>query len=316
MISFPPGSVVAATGPIRTPPGKLVLSPTRRSVPVPILCGCPHAPERTCNCGVHSCGVSRGESLRSCGVGCSDSADCGNGNRSSGDGWSTSSSSACIRRVREVRRVRRRLLPPLSASVPGTVVRGVTAEIEVRNVNRALCCQRISRVDLYSAIASESATGVHHKSTRGFRTPPLNTTSLSAAPSWLSPLTTSTPALIEITPAKTLAALVSVSRSVPSLINPLPPAIGALIVTGALAPARSRGTRGLSWCSFEQFDVGHARGSSHGTSRIFRLNYADERFVRMAMASDVAWREARGRARGAPRRAGGLPRPGEEVATG
>jgi sarcosine oxidase len=41
----------------------------------------------------------------------------------------------------------------------------------------------------------------------------------------------------------------------------------------------------------EQFRLGHVRGSSHGTSRIFRLNYPDERFVRMAMAADAAWRE-------------------------
>ncbi len=41
----------------------------------------------------------------------------------------------------------------------------------------------------------------------------------------------------------------------------------------------------------EQFGLAHTRGSSHGTSRIFRLNYPDERFVRMAMAADTAWRE-------------------------
>jgi sarcosine oxidase len=41
----------------------------------------------------------------------------------------------------------------------------------------------------------------------------------------------------------------------------------------------------------EQFDVGHDRGSSHGTSRIFRLNYAEERFVRLAGTADAAWRE-------------------------
>jgi sarcosine oxidase len=41
----------------------------------------------------------------------------------------------------------------------------------------------------------------------------------------------------------------------------------------------------------EQFERGHARGSSHGTSRIFRLNYPDERYVRMAQAAREAWRE-------------------------
>jgi len=41
----------------------------------------------------------------------------------------------------------------------------------------------------------------------------------------------------------------------------------------------------------DRFARGHVRGSSHGTSRIFRLNYPDERFVRMASAADTAWRE-------------------------
>jgi sarcosine oxidase len=41
----------------------------------------------------------------------------------------------------------------------------------------------------------------------------------------------------------------------------------------------------------ERFELGHARGSSHGTSRIFRLNYPDERFVRLARAASSAWRE-------------------------
>jgi sarcosine oxidase len=41
----------------------------------------------------------------------------------------------------------------------------------------------------------------------------------------------------------------------------------------------------------ERFDLGHAHGSSHGTSRIFRLNYPDEQFVRMAQAAADAWRE-------------------------
>jgi len=68
-----------------------------------------------------------------------------------------------------------------------------------------------------------------------------------------------------------------------------------IVVVGAgitgVATARALAGYPGSVVVLEQFDVGHARGSSHGTSRIFRLNYADERFVRMAMASDVAWRE-------------------------
>src|SRR5688500_3166968 len=41
----------------------------------------------------------------------------------------------------------------------------------------------------------------------------------------------------------------------------------------------------------ERFELGHDRGSSHGTSRIFRLNYPDERYVRMAQAAGQAWRD-------------------------
>ena len=41
----------------------------------------------------------------------------------------------------------------------------------------------------------------------------------------------------------------------------------------------------------ERFELGHPHGSSHGTSRIFRLNYPDERFVRLASAASAGWRE-------------------------
>lgn len=39
----------------------------------------------------------------------------------------------------------------------------------------------------------------------------------------------------------------------------------------------------------EQFGFGHAEGSSHGGSRIFRLVYGDARYVRMAVAAGEAW---------------------------
>ena len=65
--------------------------------------------------------------------------------------------------------------------------------------------------------------------------------------------------------------------------------IGAGIVGAATAHALSE--RAGSVLLLEQFELGHARGSSHGTSRIFRLNYPDERFVRLAQAADEAWRE-------------------------
>lgn len=65
--------------------------------------------------------------------------------------------------------------------------------------------------------------------------------------------------------------------------------IGAGIVGAATARAL------VGWAGsvllLEQFEVGHDRGSSHGTSRIFRLSYPDERFVRLARAADAAWRE-------------------------
>src|SRR2546423_11120573 len=41
----------------------------------------------------------------------------------------------------------------------------------------------------------------------------------------------------------------------------------------------------------EQDAVGHARGSSHGASRVFRLGYDDPDYVAMAAASAPLWRE-------------------------
>lgn len=65
--------------------------------------------------------------------------------------------------------------------------------------------------------------------------------------------------------------------------------VGAGIVGVATARALARDDRSV--VLLERFEIGHTRGSSHGTSRIFRLNYADERFVRLAQAADEAWRE-------------------------
>ncbi len=42
---------------------------------------------------------------------------------------------------------------------------------------------------------------------------------------------------------------------------------------------------------FEQFQVGHTHGSSHGESRIFRLTYADPAYTRLMRESLVLWRE-------------------------
>jgi sarcosine oxidase len=67
-----------------------------------------------------------------------------------------------------------------------------------------------------------------------------------------------------------------------------------IVVVGAgiagVATARALAATPLSVVLLERFEIGHTRGSSHGTSRIFRLNYADERFVRMAQAAGDEWR--------------------------
>src|SRR6266550_3398186 len=57
-----------------------------------------------------------------------------------------------------------------------------------------------------------------------------------------------------------------------------------------LATARALGRQGKSAVVYEQFESGHARGSSHGRSRIFRLAYAEEEYVRLAQESLGLWR--------------------------
>ena len=64
--------------------------------------------------------------------------------------------------------------------------------------------------------------------------------------------------------------------------------VGAGIVGVATARALADGLRSV--VLLEQYGLGHTRGSSHGTSRIYRLNYGDERFVRLAQAAGDAWR--------------------------
>lgn len=61
-------------------------------------------------------------------------------------------------------------------------------------------------------------------------------------------------------------------------------------VTG-LAAARSLARRGADVLLYEQFRIGHDRGSSHGSSRIFRLSYPDARWVRMVLEAVPLWRE-------------------------
>ena len=52
--------------------------------------------------------------------------------------------------------------------------------------------------------------------------------------------------------------------------------------------------RGHEPVVYEQFRVGHERGSSHGRSRIFRLAYAEDDYVRLAQESLGLWRELEG----------------------
>jgi sarcosine oxidase len=58
-----------------------------------------------------------------------------------------------------------------------------------------------------------------------------------------------------------------------------------LAATRALAQARRQVT------CFEQFRLGHTRGSSHGTSRIFRLAYEDPEYARSAQEALPLWHE-------------------------
>jgi sarcosine oxidase len=55
------------------------------------------------------------------------------------------------------------------------------------------------------------------------------------------------------------------------------------------AAARTLATRGVPTVLLEQFSLGHARGSSHGATRIFRLSHPDPEYVRMAVAAQSSW---------------------------
>jgi sarcosine oxidase len=58
-----------------------------------------------------------------------------------------------------------------------------------------------------------------------------------------------------------------------------------------LAGARAIAQRGHEVTVYEQFELGHTRGSSHGASRIFRLSYTEEYWIRLAQRAYVLWRE-------------------------
>jgi monomeric sarcosine oxidase len=65
--------------------------------------------------------------------------------------------------------------------------------------------------------------------------------------------------------------------------------IGAGVM--GLASAWRLRQRGADVVVHEQFERCHARGSSHGRTRIFRLAYADPHWIRLAQEALVGWRE-------------------------
>ncbi|MDP9243222.1 MAG: N-methyl-L-tryptophan oxidase [Actinomycetota bacterium] len=68
-----------------------------------------------------------------------------------------------------------------------------------------------------------------------------------------------------------------------------------VVVVGAgaagSAAARSLAGSGRSCALIERFELGHAAGSSHGSTRIFRLAYHHPDYVRMALRALEAWKE-------------------------
>lgn len=62
------------------------------------------------------------------------------------------------------------------------------------------------------------------------------------------------------------------------------------------AAARTLAERGRATLLLERFEIGHARGSSGGPTRIFRLAHEDPRDVRMARLALEAWRDLEDRA--------------------
>jgi sarcosine oxidase len=65
--------------------------------------------------------------------------------------------------------------------------------------------------------------------------------------------------------------------------------IGAGVM--GLATARVLAQRGHDVTVYEQFELKHTRGSSHGTSRIFRLSYDEEHWILLAKRACELWRE-------------------------
>jgi sarcosine oxidase len=69
--------------------------------------------------------------------------------------------------------------------------------------------------------------------------------------------------------------------------------VDAIIVGGGVmgaAAAWALAGQGRETILFEQFELGHVRGSSHGPSRVFRLAYPQPEYVRLAVQALESWR--------------------------
>ncbi len=83
----------------------------------------------------------------------------------------------------------------------------------------------------------------------------------------------------------------AVAPAGPAIVAAVEQGEAAVVGAGLLgsATARALAARGVPALLFEQFALGHARGSSHGATRIFRYSYPDPCYVEMAVRAGEAW---------------------------
>ncbi|HEX3607404.1 MAG TPA: FAD-dependent oxidoreductase [Candidatus Dormibacteraeota bacterium] len=91
----------------------------------------------------------------------------------------------------------------------------------------------------------------------------------------------------------------------------------AVVGTGVMGAAAGwwLARAGAAVTLFERFATGHAHGSSHGPSRIFRLSYPDAEHVRMAQEALPLWRRLEAESGETLLLAGGGLDTGEDLAT-